>query len=121
MIDTLPGVTRAVYSDGTVRFVLSGTIGLREALRVSWELTRDLLDGHRSFVLDLTAAGEIDPRLWPKLVDWTLKLEQIRRPGEQPSRFHFEGVDATHRAAIVDSKLDRLYAIRGLASGGDHD
>jgi hypothetical protein len=107
-IDT---VTRTVDPDITIHFSVRGDIGLARAYRLEAALVRDLLDGHRSFVLDLTSAGEIDAHLWRGLVDWTLKLEQIRRPGEPPSRFHFVGVRPEHRAAIHAAKLDRLYEV----------
>jgi hypothetical protein len=114
MTTTIEGVPSTIDPNGAVRFALHGDVGLDRVYNLSAALVRDLLDGHRSFVLDLTDAGAIDPRLWPKLVDWTLKLEQIRRPGERPSRFSLEGVNATHRAAIHEAGIDRLYSVHGI-------
>jgi hypothetical protein len=114
MTTTIEGVPSTIDPNGAVRFALHGDVGLDRVYNLSAALVRDLLDGHRSFVLDLTDAGAIDPRLWPKLVDWTLKLEQIRRPGERPSRFHFEGASPSHRAAIDEHKLSRLYEVRDV-------
>jgi hypothetical protein len=111
-LEFAPALSRSVDRDGAARFSVTGDMALASVYRLSAALVRDLLDGHRAFVLDLTHAGEIDARLWSKLVDWTLKLEQIRRPGEPPSRFSFDGVRADHRAAIRSAKLDRLYEVR---------
>lgn len=107
-------IVRTAELDGTIRFALVGPVSHLDALHLSIALVKDLHEhGHRSFVLDLSAAGAIDPRVWSKLTDWTYKLQQVRKDGEQPPRFHFEGVSAEHRAAIAETRLSNVYSVRG--------
>lgn len=93
-------------ADGVITYQLAGAIDYAAAFSLYRQALEDLLASERTFVLDFTAATDIEARALEKFKNLSQRILEVH------GRLTFEHVSADLEAVLKRTHFDNLFTIR---------